>query len=100
MSAISVTKTRTLECEECGKMKRGVSFFFRSGPYGDPGADCFLCWEHFRLAMETMIDAGVVERQPDKVILTEHCCRCLCSCARVNRVSSFHRESIGESSGR
>ncbi len=101
MCRIIIRRQCENSCQECGKRKHGVSFEIRN-PYGDRASEVFLCWEHFRLNVTAMIDAGVVDRQMQKTIVMSRCdCHCHCCFQRrQNYCGSDFSESGRISHGR
>jgi hypothetical protein len=63
---VKITTTKKGTCHECGKHGHGVLFHIQN----DKTTEAFLCWEHFRLNTEVLMEAGVVRRHPRPVGFT------------------------------
>lgn len=77
MSELKIEKITQGRCSECGKDKPGVRF-------GLPfvGDTAFLCWEHYRLLLESMKPARVERVVEITEIRSSGCCCHSCCCHR------------------
>src|SRR5437867_598700 len=63
-ATIHPTALREDCCHECGKYGHGILFHL----FGDKSCAAFLCWEHWRLNTEILLEAGIIWRHPRETI--------------------------------
>lgn len=86
-------------CDQCRKLGKGVRFYL----HVNPDTESFLCWEHFRLQMETFMELGLIERHPrvEKLIRREEVVhRTVEERPSYRRGESWSGSKWGESEGR